>query len=190
MTPAAKIRGRWPCAVAAVVIVALLVPILAIERGRAAEARRARCGKQLKAIGQAILLYSNENRNRMPDSFATLARAMHVPPSFFVSPDDRAALPAAEAAHFDPADPRQCSFVLIGDTKRPLDSSLTVEAVVAYERPEVHGNDGVHVLFGAGQVHFVPFVPAGKRPAWWAEFEASIARGDRQLMLPRAAPWP
>jgi len=51
-------------------IIALLISILLPSLNRAREtANRVKCGSNLKQIGQALLLYSNENKNAFPRTF-------------------------------------------------------------------------------------------------------------------------
>src|SRR4051795_584929 len=54
-------------------IIALLISILLPSLNRAREtANRVKCASNLRQIGQAILLYSNENRGAYPRTFATV----------------------------------------------------------------------------------------------------------------------
>jgi len=57
-------------------IIALLISILLPSLNRAREtANRVKCGSNLKQIGQALLLYSNENRNAFPRTYFDTAAA-------------------------------------------------------------------------------------------------------------------
>jgi prepilin-type N-terminal cleavage/methylation domain-containing protein len=57
-------------------IIALLISILLPSLNRAREtANRVKCGSNLKQIGQALLLYSNENRNAFPRTYFDVAGA-------------------------------------------------------------------------------------------------------------------
>jgi prepilin-type N-terminal cleavage/methylation domain-containing protein/prepilin-type processing-associated H-X9-DG protein len=60
-------------------IIALLISILLPSLNRAREtANRVKCASNLKQIGSALLLYSNENRNAYPRGFATTADAVNL----------------------------------------------------------------------------------------------------------------
>src|SRR4051794_27766877 len=55
-------------------IIALLISILLPSLNRAREtANRVKCASNLKQVGSALLLYSNENRGAYPRAFATTA---------------------------------------------------------------------------------------------------------------------
>jgi prepilin-type N-terminal cleavage/methylation domain-containing protein/prepilin-type processing-associated H-X9-DG protein len=58
-------------------IIALLISILLPSLNRAREtANRVKCASNLKQVGQAILLYSNENRNAYPRTIITTAASV------------------------------------------------------------------------------------------------------------------
>jgi prepilin-type N-terminal cleavage/methylation domain-containing protein/prepilin-type processing-associated H-X9-DG protein len=58
-------------------IIALLISILLPSLNRAREtANRVKCGSNLRQIGQAILLYSNENKGNYPRTVYTAANAL------------------------------------------------------------------------------------------------------------------
>jgi len=60
-------------------IIALLISILLPSLNRAREtANRVKCASNLRQLGQAILLYSNENRGAYPRTNTTIATAMQV----------------------------------------------------------------------------------------------------------------
>src|SRR5829696_336330 len=51
-------------------IIALLISILLPSLNRAREtANRVKCGSNLRSIGQALLMYSNENKGRYPRTY-------------------------------------------------------------------------------------------------------------------------
>src|SRR3954464_15189912 len=61
-------------------IIALLISILLPSLTRAREtANRVKCASNLRQIGQAILLYSNENRGAYPRTVAAAAAATQAP---------------------------------------------------------------------------------------------------------------
>jgi prepilin-type N-terminal cleavage/methylation domain-containing protein/prepilin-type processing-associated H-X9-DG protein len=64
-------------------IIALLISILLPSLNRAREtANRVKCASNLRQIGQAILLYSNENRGAYPRTYTTIAAGGAVQPTW------------------------------------------------------------------------------------------------------------
>ena len=64
-------------------IIALLISILLPSLNRAREtANRVKCASNLKQVGQAILLYSNENRNAYPRTIMTTVTTGNIVPTW------------------------------------------------------------------------------------------------------------
>lgn len=111
-----------------------------------------KCFSNLKQIGQAILLYSNEYGDSMPPDFAALIPTEEMVPEVFVcnsTDDTKSAATQPAYLRSDFANGGHCSYVYLpSDT--PV-SKLTATDVVAFEPPEHH--DGrANVLFGDGHV--------------------------------------
>ena len=76
-----KSRGRWACAftyVDLLVVLCVIVPacsagFLGCRTRNGESANRVKCASNLRQIGQAILLYSNDNRGAYPRTRATTA---------------------------------------------------------------------------------------------------------------------
>src|SRR5213593_1504309 len=68
-------------------IIALLISILLPSLNRAREtANRVKCGSNMRQIGQAILLYANENRGKYPPDLGTLTKTQDVTAEVFICP--------------------------------------------------------------------------------------------------------
>jgi hypothetical protein len=145
--------------VVAVVGLLLLVAIgLAVSSlGRAREtAHRAKCRKIMRAIGQACLLYSNENRGRLPQSLGQLVVTQDVTTEVFVCPssdDTPARGHSLEERAVNLAKPGHASYVA---ALHPADER--VPFVLFYEPMSNHG-DGFHAVYSDGHVEF--FTGAG-----------------------------
>jgi len=133
---------------------ALVAILLANLRSDRTTSPRVRSASNLRQIGQAILLYSNDYNGQYPDSFGTILLNEDVTSSVFVSPsrsETPAQGPTTQAAADQLADSSHISYIYLG---RALTSStVKPEDVVAYELP-AQPNGGANILFGDGHVEF------------------------------------
>ena len=116
---------------------------------------RVKSATNLRQIGEAILLYSNDFQGQYPDSFRTILLNEDVTSDTFVSPsrDETPAGGATTRAVADDLDSGgHVSYVYLGEgltTKTAMP-----ETVVAYEIPVATDGGGANVLFGDGHVEF------------------------------------
>ncbi len=149
---------------------AVLVPSLS----RASEtANRVKCASNLRMIGLAMTLYSNENGGRYPNTLGDLVRKQDVSVEVFVCPSSVNEVPAqvkqagGEAAAAWVNANADYVFVAMGKA-----NNLPPDAVVVYEKPENHEFEGINVLFADGHVEFVMFDAALELiPELRAQFE-------------------
>lgn len=125
-------------------------------------AHRIMCASNLRQIGQAMLLYMNENIGKAPQSFEPLLLTQDITSEVFTCPasdDERAEgeTPEAQAARLRTG--RHCSYVYYG---AGMTASLAPDAVIATEYFTNHGGDGVNILFGDGHVEFFDASAAAK----------------------------
>ena len=117
---------------------------------------RVRSASNLRQIGQAILLYTNDHQGQYPDSFATILLNEDVTSEVFVSPsrnETPAIGPTTQAIADQLAAGGHLSYVYLG---RGLSTASVIPAtIVAYEIP-LDSNSGGNVLFGDGHVEFEP----------------------------------
>jgi prepilin-type processing-associated H-X9-DG protein len=134
-----------------------LVP--AIPRSHAVSSR-VRSQSNLRQIGQAILLYTDDHRGDYPDSFATILLNEDVTSAMFVSSsrsESPAAGPTTQAIAVQLVPGPHLSYVYLG---RGLSANtVTPDTIVAYE---LIGPDGTNVLFGDGHVEFFGAAVAAK----------------------------
>lgn len=147
-----------------VVLTLLLVAMLAIllpslNRARHA-ADRIQCASNMKRIGNALLLYSNDERNgAYPPDLATLARTQPMlTPNDFIDPagNDKPASGPNWQARLSPGG-GNCSFIYYGSpfAAHPRSSQFPDNVPVLSEALSNHHGTGANVLFGDGRVEFV-----------------------------------
>lgn len=159
-------RRRWLLGLALVSFVFVVTTSALIVFSRLREsAYFLRCPSNLRQIGQAILLYSNDNHGQCPPDLASLIEAEEMSPETFVCPsaDERAAGGASQkeiARNFRQG--KHCSYVYLGTAGSPL-ADVHPDAVLVYEPLRNHGKDGANILFGDGHVEW-------KDPQWMKAF--------------------
>jgi len=133
----------------------LMVSILLPSLNRAREtANRVKCASNMRQIGQAILLYSNENRGKYPDDLGMLITTQDIGVEVFTCPSGNVTPPAkrddldAMTAWVNENSP----YVYRG---KGMTSSELPDTVVLYEKAEDHDEDGMNMLLGDGHVEFV-----------------------------------
>jgi predicted Zn finger-like uncharacterized protein/prepilin-type processing-associated H-X9-DG protein len=115
-------------------------------------ANRVKCASNMRQIGQAVLLYANENQGHYPPDLVAVLRTQDVTSDVFVCPttNDKAAPPGAtpQSATLPQG---SLSYIYVG---KNLTSGATKSDVVLYE-PFTNHNDGTNMLFGDGSVQWL-----------------------------------
>ena len=118
-------------------------------------ANRVKSAANLRSIGQAILMYSDDNKGQYPDSFETLLLNEDVTSGIFVNPasdDIPATGPTSQAVASQLSAGGHLSYVYLG---RGLTAkTVTPETVLAYELIQNPGG-GSNMLFGDGHVDYI-----------------------------------
>jgi hypothetical protein len=121
------------------------------------------CQKRLKAFGQGLLLYSNENRGKYPADLKTFVQYMlaewdGAPADFFCA-NSTVKLPADLAKQANAAEwiAARSDFVYVGGGKT---ASVPGDTIVAYEKPNLHKQSGsskagITVLRASGEPEFI-----------------------------------
>jgi hypothetical protein len=119
-------------------------------------ANRVHCNKQMRAIGQALFLYANENRGAYPPDLDRLIVTQDITPAIFIcaSSDDSpdAAPRPANVDDWAPLSAGHCSYVYLGRGRAV--STAGRDFVLMYE-PVTH-HKMAHLLFGDGRTEFIP----------------------------------
>jgi prepilin-type processing-associated H-X9-DG protein len=136
---------------------AMLMSILLPSLNRAREtANRVKCASNLKQIGLASLLFSNENRGKQAATLGELLRTQDITIDVFVCPSSGNAVPAdvrggpvnVMAEWVD----ANSSYVWAGAGKT---NEMRADEVLCYERMHNHDGDGINIVFGDGHVEFL-----------------------------------
>jgi prepilin-type processing-associated H-X9-DG protein len=134
---------------------AMMLGILLPSLNRAREtANRVKCGSNMRQIGQAILLHSNENRGRYPENLGILLN-QDLSVEVFVCPSGENALPPnhqqmkrEELMEWINAN---ADYVYVG---QGLNTTAGADVVVLYEKVDAHERQGMNILYGDGHVEF------------------------------------
>lgn len=131
---------------------------------------RVKCASNLRQIGQAILLYSQDHGGQYPDSLPTILVNEDITSDVFVCPssdDTPATGPTTQAIAAALLTGGHCSYIYLG--KGFNTATVPPNAVVACEPLTNHAGEGSNVLFGDGHVEFM-------NASWMAALSAKAAR--------------
>jgi prepilin-type processing-associated H-X9-DG protein len=133
-----------------------MISILLPSLNRAREtANRVRCAANMKSIGQALLLYANDNRGAYPPDLTVLLTTQDISGEVYVCPSSNdepthATAPSQIAADLSAGG--HLSYVYVGAALNP---GVDPSTIILYEPMTNHANDGINVLFGDGHVEFI-----------------------------------
>ncbi len=152
------------------VVPLLLIAILLPGLNKAYEtANRIKCASNMRQIGQAMLLYANENQNVYPDSFGPLLETQDITARVFLCPSTTDKAPTGTSQQVVAAidSGTAGSYLYFG---KGLDPSAGPTTVLVTEPVSNHTNGG-NVLYGDGHVAFatnlaqiIADLKAGKNP--------------------------
>jgi prepilin-type processing-associated H-X9-DG protein len=155
--PGANVLGGGNFASAATIgETSFMISILLPSLNRAREtANRVKCASNERQIGQAILLYANENKGNYPPDLGTLVKTEDIGPEVFICPSANTSLPPnihamtpdQQAAWVN----EHSDYVYVG---KGLKSDAPADRVTVYEKETDHGGDGMNMLYGDGHVEF------------------------------------
>ena len=130
-------------------MVATLLP--ALNRARE-QANRVKSASNLRQIGQAAMMYANENKGNFPPDLKTIYKQVDLTPSVFINPrSDTAPPPPGTPDEMAAWVQEHGDYVWIGKGKN---ASSPADTVLAYEKLE-DNPEGVNVLFADGHVEFL-----------------------------------
>lgn len=120
------------------------------------QAEQIQCARNLSQIGQAMILYANDNSGPYPNSPAQLLTDEDITSMVFICPSSndtpaQGATKQAQAANLLAGG--HDSYIYLG---KGYTNNVSANAVMVYEPPSNHTGSGSNVLFGDGHVSFVP----------------------------------
>jgi predicted Zn finger-like uncharacterized protein/prepilin-type processing-associated H-X9-DG protein len=137
-------------------------------------AHRVQCASNMRQIGQALLLYANENNGAFPDDLAPLLITQDITSEVFVcpsstdTPSSPGSTPQQQAANLHAGG--HLSYIYVG---KGLTNSTRADTVLLLEPLSNHNNGGINILWCDGHVSFhmkaeaqkiIADVQAGKNP--------------------------
>jgi predicted Zn finger-like uncharacterized protein/prepilin-type processing-associated H-X9-DG protein len=151
---------------ASLVMMPCMISILLPSLNRAREtANRVKCASNMRQIGMALLLYSNENRGAYPERLEDLIRTQEIEPDKFVCPssNDNPGVGAADLSSGG-----HLSYVYVG---KGMTNAEPADTIILYENMSDHDQDGSNFLYGDGHVEF-------QRRAQAESIIAAVKRGE------------
>jgi hypothetical protein len=136
---------------------ALMASVMLPSMNRArSTANRVKSASNMRQIGQAILLYSNDNNGAYPPDLGTLIKTENIAGEAFINPNESNQLPP-DWANLAPDDKvkwvnENADYVYVGAGMKQSDPNLAT-AIVAYEKSDNKG-DGKNILYGDGHIEF------------------------------------
>jgi predicted Zn finger-like uncharacterized protein/prepilin-type processing-associated H-X9-DG protein len=139
--------------VASIFLAGCMISILLPSLNRAREtANRVKCASNLRQIGQALLLYGNDNRGVYPPDFPPLLLTQDITSEVFVCPssNDTRADPNTTVQQQAAVLHQHCSYKYLPGHNY----NASADTVIAYEPMTNHDGDGSNFLWGDGHVSF------------------------------------
>jgi prepilin-type processing-associated H-X9-DG protein len=137
--------------VASFIMLGCMISILLPSLNRAREtANRVKCASNMRQIGQALLLYGNDNRGVYPPDLPPLLLTQDITADVFVCPSsndtraDQNTTVQQQAAVLH----QHCSYKYLPGHNY----NASADTVIAYEPLTNHGGDGANFLHGDGHV--------------------------------------
>jgi len=159
---------------------ALMASILLPSLNKAREtANRVKCSANLRQIGVAFMLYSNENKGAAPPDLGTLLLQEGLTANVFVCPSTGRGFETHDG-DVKPEDiakwvNENSEYVYLKPPKKL--TQLNAETILVYEKFENHDEQGINILYADGHVEFQQ-MPAAKK-----EIEAQT-QGEQPKDMP------
>ena len=151
--PGSEVLGTDPSSMSAgqeAMLVSVLLPSL--NRARE-QANRVKSASNLRQIGIAAMMYSNDNNGKLPDSLGVMATKYDLTPQVFSNPRSNNNLnpsPGLTPDQLSQWIDQNSDYVWLGKGKK---NTAPADDILAYEKFEGL-QDGINILYGDGHVEF------------------------------------
>lgn len=146
---------------------AILVPSMSAAREAA---NREKCQANLRQIGQALIQYANANRGNYPVAMSVLQNTQGLSADTLCCPSIDASRASGKP-----------TYLYVG---KGMTTGASADAVVAYEPPAHHDDDGCNFLYADGHVSFenkaaanaiIAEIGDGNNPPRWNVVQQAVA---------------
>ncbi|HEY7119832.1 MAG TPA: hypothetical protein VH475_24795 [Tepidisphaeraceae bacterium] len=149
--------GRYALVGGSVALIVVAVTLMVLSNRAQETVDRVKCRKIMRALGQACLLYANENKGQMPRRIEDLMLTQDISPQIFICPssgDSPAAGNTLEERAANLSRGGHLSYVMAPAVPRELLTNGKTVYIFIYEPLANHG-DGFHAVYSDGQVEFI-----------------------------------
>src|ERR1019366_4328993 len=132
---------------------ALMTSVLLPSLNRARDqANRVKSMSNERQIGQAMIMYANENKQKYPPDLGTLVKTEDITASVFINPDSNTQLPPG-LTRDQQADwvNVHSDYIYLGSGFGP---NVPADQIMLYEKPGAHGGQGMGLLYNDGHVEW------------------------------------
>ena len=151
--PGASALGTDPT-ISAMPPVMLSILLPSLNRARET-ANRVNCASNERQIGQAILLYANENKGKYPPDLGTLIKTEDITVDAFTCPSSDNNVPAEVKSGSKDVQATwanaNSSYIYVG---QGMNFNAPADSVLLYEKNDDHDEDGMNFLYGDGHVEW------------------------------------
>jgi len=160
--PGSRTLAGDPLTMVSVGVPSLAISVLLPSLYRAREtANRVKCASNLRQIAMACMLYQKEHNGRMPPDLGTLILTEEITLDAFICPSGDTSIPqsvmAGKPEGMAAWVTQNADYVYLGRGKV---GAMKAGDVLAYDKDEHHGKDGMNMVFGDGRVRFVSMAKA------------------------------
>jgi prepilin-type processing-associated H-X9-DG protein len=161
LTPRPAPRWPWRLALATLLVTLTLLAVTLFPSPHPhGNYRRTGCQSNMRQIGLAILMYTNDNGRDLPDTLNRVLATQDITPATFVCPGSKLSGLTSTTRAVDVTDLTpggHSSYIYVGaGLRQPLGRDVVIlfESALSHHNAETNGS-GMNVLFGDGRAEWV-----------------------------------